>query len=129
MNSKGFISTSVIYGLLIVFLLMLSMLLYIYTSSRQNLNIHKNDLKEELVTNDSAEYPKIRITRHYETGYRTGVYNIIDSSSIDVRYYYLDKLLSGCDNGIIKVLDNGEVTVETTGKAVCNFYYTIWGPF
>lgn len=123
MNNKGFISTSVIYTLLVVFLIMLLMLLLSYYNSRMLLTGLKDDLRSMLLLENSYEAPDevIYYWIYSENGSKTSVDEI---PSITLYKFSLSE--STCTNGAEYTYDedNNTFTIISENKTVCNFYYT-----
>lgn len=82
-NNKGFISTSVIYAIFIVFLLMLTTLFLYYFNSRMLLTEYKSELKDYLIENNSFSDSDIIVNFYLKN----------DLGNYD----YVDEVISGYD--------------------------------
>jgi hypothetical protein len=110
MNKKGFISTSVVLILFMVFIIVLTGLLTLYSSNRRILKRQKDDIKNSLHLSLINERQKVSINGYYFTIIKyenSQLYLVYDEylpSNTDLSNWYNVKI--GIANGTIKYYIN-----------------------
>lgn len=128
-NKKGFISTSVIYTILIVFLLLLATLLLMYYNNRLLLTELKSDLRNYLTTGYSYKNGDVIVEIYKESD--NNYVSVSNFSSEITSDYLLMENKTECsveyavtNAGISLVLDIDEIM---TSSVTCKFYYDYVG--
>lgn len=128
-NKKGFISTSVIYTILIVFLLLLATLLLMYYNNRLLLTELKSDLRNYLTTGYSYKNGDVIVEIYKESD--NNYVSVSNFSSEITSDYMLMENKTECsveyavtNAGISLVLDIDEIM---TSSVTCKFYYDYVG--
>lgn len=136
MNRRGFISTSVIYTILIVCLLMLMMLLLIYYNNRMALTELKDDLRYYLYTEYSYNDADVLVYVWQENSSIENDYILVEVIP-DENSYYLSKM-SCINSSSNEVLDSNDYSFDEgvlkisidnifKGQIECNLYYEYKG--
>lgn len=130
MNNKGFISTAIIYTILVLFLSMLLMLYLIYANNRTLLTELKNDLINKFdnqsvhfnstVTILYCEYNDTKTDCEYKRKFN------IDNATIINNTLEFDYSCTNKDKGVtskIEYTPDGKFKVYTNGDTECTIKY------
>lgn len=117
MNNRGFAISGILYGVLLLFLMVLLSLLYVLVTRINRLTLLVDEVNAQV---ENKEYKTIGevidTTNHYITTYR-GKYEIkINNTSICYAYLPKDILIKINNNKIVYLLPdaNGEIDINNT---------------
>lgn len=117
MNNKGFVSSSMMYSFLLVFILSLVLLLNMYTTSRANLETRKVALKESLTQGDADI--TVNIFKMVNGSYM----NVDSLDNVTISSYVSSE--SRCSNGEVIEKSGNNFSIQLGDeKVICELYFS-----